>query len=167
VISVVVCIFCSITLKNIFNIRKVGLSYGGDAMTLARWPNTLSNANGSDTWMWARGSNPGPEQNYFYVNATEAGGRMLQWEKEAGPYLHGYWSWDWCDSYGPLTSVASARDDPSLLRLDYANAPPAKPGARWMAVNLLAELDVAKEYYIDAEAQKVYFILKLEESEAN
>jgi hypothetical protein len=130
---------------------KVGLSFGGTLMTLARWPNVDRAANGS--WRWAHAwVDPTAEPSgRFAVNLTQVPDavRMLRWPSEARPFLHGYWEWDWGDCYAKLTGVRRSATADAMLEVTYQGAPGCKPWARWMGVNLLAELDAPGEFYID------------------
>lgn len=131
---------------------------GGKPMHLARWPNV--HANGSTQWAYTgaglphncstdcagfalrRASGPGPP--------APAAARLRQWAQEAAenyPFLHGYWQYDWRDTYTPLVGTNATAgslevSDPSLLAK-------AALGARFYAINLNSELDAPGEYYIE------------------
>ena len=68
--------------------------------------------------------------------------------------LHGYWQWDWRDTYTPLAGAAPA--DPAAKHGGAGSLVVADPsllgkvglGARFYALNLKAELDAPGEYYI-------------------
>ena len=122
---------------------KVGLSFGGTLMTLARWPNVDLNANGSWVWQHAWVDPSKQPTGRFAVNLTQVpeAERMLMWKSEAQPFLHGYWEWDWGDCYAKLTDVRRSSSAEDMVEVTYKGAPGCKPWARWMGVNLLAELD--------------------------
>lgn len=138
---------------------KVGLSYGGDRMTLARWPNANPN-NKSSPYTWARAVvGPEPTPAGFFVNLTENPDavRLLNWTNEPEPWLHGYFEWDWADCYGHITDISRDANNGDLIDVEYEFVPDAKDGARWMGVNLLCELDAPGEFYIDTDKELVYF----------
>ena len=123
---------------------KVGLSYGGAAMTNARWPNADP---GSETapWRWARamgGCTSALGQSSFTMETEPEASRLLTWQSESEPFVHGYWEWDWGDSYAPGSRI---RRHGGGVSLTYRGAPTCKKGARWMGVNLLSELDAPRE----------------------
>ena len=104
-----------------------------------------------------------PLQNHFTVDLSTkpAAARMLAWQAEvdAGmrPFMHGYWEWDWADEFVELTGVRKVNAS-TLDVTFYEDGPACKPNARWMGVNLLAELDVPGEYYIDSAKKLLYFL---------
>ena len=141
---------------------KVGLSFDGEAMTLARWPNQAPAAQPADEtspWRWSRahsGCTRSPGGSTFAVNIQDDPDalRLLQWNNEADAFVHGYWEWDWGDAYAPVSKIQRRGD---TVELSYRDAPTCKPGARWMGVNILSELDAPREYWIDHEKLLVYF----------
>lgn len=129
---------------------QVGLSFNGKAMTLSRWPNI-----GQDgTWQWAQAGEPISSGFTIDLAQTPEAKRMLQWSQEKDPFVHGYWSADWCDSYGRVTEV---KETSGNVRLEYEGPSACQPSARWMGVNMLCELDHPGEYFIDKDAMTVYF----------
>lgn len=135
---------------------KVGVSWGGEALTLARWPNRDEDGQ----WQWAHADvDPGaPPTAAFTLNtsATPDASRVLRWAEEADAFLHGYFSADWCDGYARLAEVS--RTSPDIVRLAYAGdgAAACRPWSRWMGVNLLCELDAPGEFFVDAKRRRLY-----------
>ncbi|RIK79136.1 MAG: hypothetical protein DCC67_10870 [Planctomycetota bacterium] len=83
------------------------------------------------------------------------GQRPERWIGEHDLWLHGYWFWDWSDEY---QRVASIDRDRQLIEL----APPYHGygylrGARYCALNALAELDEPGEWQLDRRSKKLYF----------
>jgi len=135
--------------------HKVGVSFGGDSMTLARWPNLPEDITSPAAW-----ANTGECQagGGFIMDLKQhpEAERILQWKQERDPWVHGFWAWDWADCYGKVLDVSQ---EDHTLRLAYADTVPAcKSGARFMGVNLLCELDAPDEYYIDPVEQELYLI---------
>jgi len=111
-------------------------------MTLARWPNQG----------WARiASEPAPAADRFAFE----GDRPLRWASAEGVWLHGYWTWDWADSYVEVQAVDAERRQ-------IVTKPPHgvygyKPGKRFRALNVLEELDEPGEWYLDRRSGVLYF----------
>jgi hypothetical protein len=129
---------------------KTQLFHNASAMVLARFPNLA--ANGDWKFLYATAGTKDGFSLQKGANAT----RVLGWAtKEDAPFVHGYWSWDWADS---IQSIVGATQDSSgsvSVRL-----PPntiSKKHARFFGVNLLSELDVPNEYYIDTKGKIYYY----------
>lgn len=127
----------------------VELFWGGEPQTLARWPNISPNG----TWQWANIQTV-TSPLAFTTNAT----RALSWNGVPNAWLHGYWSEDWADSYVEIANV-SASPDGAAIAVDGATPPlyGFEDRARFMAVNILAELDAPGEYYTDTATATLYF----------
>ena len=142
------------------------LFFGGKPMHLARWPDVYPN--GSTQWAYTGTGVPAKcttDCTGFEVrNGSEGRGpqgplapsslQLQRWNQEAlsnYPYLHGYWQWDWRDTYTPLqgTSLPAATDAGVLRVADPSLLSKANLGARYYAVNLQAELTAPGEYYIE------------------
>jgi hypothetical protein len=129
-------------------------------MTNARWPNKAAAAGEAAPWAWSRaldGCKRSLGGSTFTMDAVADPDvlRLLKWSDEVDAFVHGYWEWDWGDAYAPVSNVQRRGD---TVELSYRKAPTCKPGARWMGVNLLCELDAPGEFYIDTERLLVYFI---------
>lgn len=124
----------------------------GEAMPLAGWPN-----DGFTTVKDVSSTEP------FDVRGTEGdrvgkivydGSRPEQWRQETDGYLHGYWFWDWSDSYERIDNIDVER---SVIELEQPyHKYGYRPGQRYRAVNMLCELDTPGEWYIDRNAGKLY-----------
>eukprot|EP01046_Picozoa_sp_COSAG06_P012649 COSAG06_NODE_749_length_12615_cov_35.521333_8_plen_149_part_00 len=146
-------------------------------MQLARWPNVNRS---TSFWEWAEvASAPDPASSFTLAADGSArnpvsAARLRNWSQERDLWFHGYWAYDWADSYKQLASInlttgliTTASDDDFLesaaaervwaraLRdkgtagLEAPHlAYPTKSGARAMAVNALCELDAPGEYYV-------------------
>ena len=139
------------------------LFYNGEPMTLAQWPNKGEFTSiagfpegGVDD---EHGSQIGAKENgYFYE-----GDRPSLWKtpSAANPiWAHGYWAWDWANSYQKITSIDTAK---KLILLEPKNLHGGfRKGQRVYYVNILEELDQPGEYYVDTE-QGILFFLPPEE----
>lgn len=79
------------------------LSFGDEEMTLARWPN-IDRAKGRNVYTHVK--SPGESGGFVYApdNATVRA-RVLNWAKEGGGWLHGYWEFDWADCYRKIVQA--------------------------------------------------------------
>lgn len=135
------------------------LFFGGKRMTLARWPNRDAGDG------WARISAPAdpdpPDDRHgrrhgrleygFYFTGDKPG----LWQSAAGAWVHGYWSWDWANSY---EAIEEFDRDRGFIR---TRAPYGlygfRAGQRFYILNVLEELDQPGEYYLDAERGLLFF----------
>lgn len=119
------------------------LFFGDRPMTLARWPN--------QGWATIQGVPNGPQGGRF----TYEGDRPARWTKAEDLWLHGYWTFDWADSYEKVASIDTDKHE-------IATAPPHgvygyAPGRRFYALNLLEELDTPGEWWLDRANGLLYF----------
>jgi len=119
------------------------LFFQDSPMILARWPN--------DGWARIAGVPDGPSAGRFVYE----GDRPQRWLASDDIWLHGYWTWDWADSYEKVRTI----DTQAKV---ISTEPPHgvygyKAGARYYALNILEELDQPGEYYIDRKQGVLYF----------
>ncbi len=127
----------------------------GVPQTLARWPNegfvATGEILGTDTFtVW--GSIAGCRDGKFKYLED----RPSRWGDEPDVRLYGYWFWDW---YEEFQQVATIDADEHVFTL-------AKPfsvygyraGQRYRAVNVLRELDLPGEWYLDRRSGKLYWL---------
>ena len=119
------------------------LVYGGEAMTLARWPNE-GYVNIVDL--------PGGKSGNTFTYAEENPSR---WAEESDPRGQGYWAHDWA-----ACAIAFERIDPATKTITQ-RVPGSNYGFRkggfWYGYNLLCELDRPGEYYLDRLTGRLYF----------
>jgi hypothetical protein len=123
-----------------------------DAMILARYPNIMSNG----TWAWLNIVDVLNETSAFTSNDTH----VAAWASEQEPWVHGFWSFDWADSYVPLGSVvAGPKAGEYTLNMRNGTSPlyGFLPQARFMAVNTMVDVDAPGEYFIDKKNNVVAF----------
>ncbi len=133
-------------------------------MPLARWPN--------EGWVHIADVpqtgdsclNPGlaREKRYDGVPAGRHYGRIRyaenrpnRWHADTSIYLHGYWTFDWSDSYQKIASI-------DTLRQEFHLSPPHHGygytrNQRYYALNVLEELDRPGEWYLDRTKGLLYF----------
>ena len=130
------------------------LFFGGRRMTLAQWPNKgftkIAGVPGTAIVDEHGGSVGRLEQGFLYE-----GDRPSRWKKLDDIWVHGYWSWDWANSYEQVDSIDLGR---RLIRTrpPYGNYYFRK-GQRFYFLNILEELDEPGEYFVDREAGRLYF----------
>ncbi len=133
--------------------RRAELFFCDEPMQLARWPQTgfvtIADVAGKTSFK-VHGRTGTKEGKLVYT-----GDRPERWLKEKEIYLHGYWFWDWSDSFEKVASI-----DPEKKII--ATAPPYhnygfRKGQRYYAINLLCELDTPGEWYIDRRSSTLYF----------
>ncbi len=134
---------------------KVGMElfYDDKPMTIARWPNkgfvNITDVP-NDKPVDIRGTKGDLSGKFTYE-----GDRPSRWTQDHDIWLHGYWFWDWADQRQKVSSIDTANHQITL-------APPLhsygyRKGQWFYAFNLLSELDMPGEYYIDREAGILYF----------
>ncbi|NLH99619.1 MAG: hypothetical protein GX446_09035 [Chthonomonadales bacterium] len=119
------------------------LVFRGKPMTLARWPN--------DDWALIKSAPNGQDGGTF----TFEGGTPERWKDRADIWVHGYWTYDWADTYEHVAaldpSTRTVTTDPPHGQYGYT------PGKRFYFLNVLEELDQPGEWYLDRSTGKLYF----------
>jgi hypothetical protein len=129
------------------------LFFNGKPMTLARWPNQ-GFATLRDIVMHDGQPSHGLVGSKTGLFQYE-GDRPSRWRKESDAWLYGYWFWGWADSYERIASI-----DPQ--KHEIALTPPFstygyRKGQPYYALNLLAEIDMPGEWYLDRTSALLYF----------
>ncbi len=119
------------------------LSFRGRPMTLARWPN--------EGFVRIAATPAGKNGGLF----AYSGERPARWVEEPDAWLHGYWFYDWADTYESIARIDTANH--TIRTRPPHGAYGYKKGQRYYALNLLCELDSPGEYYVDRTAGLLYF----------
>ncbi len=132
------------------------LFFGSRPMTLARWPNEgewekISSFPPRASQDDDHGQKIGDLKAGFHYS----GDRPVFWKKTDDLWVHGYWAWDWANSYEWVESL----DVPTRL---IKTAPPYglygfRTGQRYYFLNIMEELDAPGEWYLDHETGVLYF----------
>lgn len=132
------------------------LFFGGRPMTLARWPNegafeTIAGFPSDG----ARGDDHGGQIGDLTAGFHYAGDRPRRWKDPGDLWVHGYWAWDWANSYERVEVL-------DVERRHLRTAPPHglygfRKGQRFHFLNVLEELDQPGEWYLDRRAGRLYF----------
>ena len=132
-------------------------------MTVAQWPNAGQFA--EITGFTKPVTNPwGQEAGDLTGGFTYDGDRPSHWAPANDIWVHGYWGYDWANSYERVSRL-----DPENRLVE--TAPPHgnhhfTPGQRFYFLNVLEELDQPGEYYVDQTNGILYFWPPGELSEA-
>ncbi len=132
------------------------LFFDGKPMTLARWPNEGAfekiagipeSSSGNDEHGGKIGALP---DGFFF-----SGDRPQRWRDPTNMWVHGYWSWDWANSYERIASL-------DLPAHRIKTAPPFglygfRKGQRFYFLNALEEIDEPGEWYLDRATGVLYF----------
>ena len=129
------------------------LFFDGKAMPMSRWPNegfvrVADVAVKDGTTMHGRvGSKIG--------RLIYEGDQPARWKDESNAMLYGYWFFDWADSYEQIASI-------DLEKREFVLAEPYcgygyRAGAPYYALNLLSEVDMPGEWYLDRQNSELYF----------
>ena len=132
------------------------LFFAGRPMTLARWPNEgqfdkLAGFPAGSGKNDDHGGNIGDLPGGFLY----AGDRPNRWQDVSDLWVHGYWAWDWANSYERVVELDRERH---FIR----TAPPHglygfRKGQRFYFLNVLEELDQSGEWFLDRKAGILYF----------
>ncbi len=134
------------------------LFFDGRPMQLGRWPN--------EGFSKVAGVPDGEEGMRFQYS----GDRPERWTEATDVWFYGYWSAFWADCYFPAEDIDTATKTVTIRPIspaeteiwgwdeDKANGSYGIARKRpYYALNLLEEIDMPGEYYIDRDAGKLYF----------
>jgi hypothetical protein len=140
------------------------LFFKGERMTVARYPNTgwlrIADVPQVGDTMYNKGLER--EKRFkdvpagrHYGRIAYGGNRPSNWTSAHDITLHGYWTFDWSDSYQRVGSVDTVRKEFTLV-------PPHHPygyttNQRYYVLNVLEELDTPGEWYLDRKRGLLYF----------
>lgn len=144
------------------------LYINGQPMTLARWPNADATNGG-----WAEFSKavdtglPKPDAADPALRKLHPGAFLLEnprparWNIEGGVWLQGYWTHDWADEVLRVGGYDAAARIVRLAAPHHYGIAAGTWGAsmrRFYAMNLLEELDVPGEWYLDRAQKRLYLM---------
>lgn len=131
------------------------LFVAGRPMTLARWPNegAFERIDGFPE-ATGQGDDHGGKIGTLEQGFHYAGDRPRRWQNIGDLWVHGYWAWDWANSYERVASL-------DLERRWVRTAPPHglygfRKGQRYYFLNVLEELDAPGEWYLDRTTGVLY-----------
>ena len=132
------------------------LFFNDQRMTLARWPNE-----GWAEFNKVLESGPAPWRNHAsdQLNAfAYEGDRPERWAHAPAVWLQGYWCFDWsCDTIR-VKAIDTNEHRITLARQHHYGLGSGNSGPRrFLALNLLEELDQPGEYFLDRESGRLFF----------
>ena len=119
------------------------LYFDGEPMTIARWPN--------DSWARIKSIPEKLDGKGF----TYSGNRPGSWKEATDVWMHGYWKWDWADSYVKIENINRKKKE--IMIADPQSTYPYSKKRRYYVFNLLEELDTSGEWYLNRESGILYF----------
>lgn len=130
------------------------LFFDGQPMTLARWPNegqwdTIADIPPEAAMDDGHGGTVGDCGAGFLFS----GDRPRRWRDLAQVWIHGFWAWDWANSYQP---IASLDVDRRLIKAGPLQRCAYRKGQRFFYLNVLEELDQPGEWFLDHDSGIVY-----------
>ncbi len=127
-----------------------GLYLNGKRQDIARWPNVgyadFSLPDGSSAIL-----DPGEEQGrgaVFYFREPN----LQRWITAKDMFIDGYLAVQYAGAYRRVKAI-----DPEAETIALVGGVIAGPERRWTAVNLLEELDMPGEFYIDRDNMRLYY----------
>jgi parallel beta-helix repeat protein len=125
--------------------RPAGLElfFQDKPMPLARWPN--------DSWARIAGVPAGKDGGRF----TYEGDRPKRWLRSDDVWVHGYWTWDWAESYESVKAIDTEKRE--IATHEPHGVYGYSAGKRYYALNILEELDEPGEWYLDRKTGILYF----------
>lgn len=125
---------------------SVELYFDGEPMTPARWPNEGFVRTGKVLEPGSLQENRGGVFEYD-------GDRPARWQQARDVWLYGYWYYDWADNAISVTSI-----DPQTreIRTAHTSTYGMREGQPYYAFNLLEEIDLPGEWYLDRDAGRLY-----------
>lgn len=132
------------------------LFFRGKRMQIARWPDTgwlrIANVPQSGDSLYNEGLErerrfDGVPVGRHYGRIAYDGGRPARWRDPSNAWLHGYWTWDWSDSFQRIASIDTVRNEITLA-LPHHHYGYTK-NQRYYVLNVLEELDRPGEWYLD------------------
>lgn len=162
------------------NVSEPELIVDGETMTLARYPNgdemsTIVSIPDEgiawSDWNWREmdidgnivKSIEGPIIPYEdMVSITVEGDtsfkeRVKKWSKAPDIWAYGYWKWNWADLAGSVKYVDGEAGTLTMHTPVYCGA---VEGQKFYVYNLLEELDIPGEWYLERETGKLYLYPK-------
>lgn len=125
----------------------IELFFNDQRMQLARWPN--------ESWaQTGKVLDAGSEDEERGGTFLYSDSRPSQWQQAKDLWVNGYWVWDW---YNESIKVESIDAEARSIKLAKPHGYGLKEGRRYFALNLLEELDMPGEYFLDRDSGILYF----------
>lgn len=82
--------------------------------------------------------------------------RPSTWSKDNDIYIHGYWTWDWSDSYQKIKTINFENKEITIAEPHHHYG--YTKNQRYYFLNILEEIDQPKEWYLDRKNGLLYFL---------
>ena len=135
------------------------LFFDGQPMTLARYPNQdaadpyvhiADLPADSDRFMEHKRWVSRNQERFIYDDD-----RPKRWQKTDDIWMHGYWTWDWANSYEQISTIDT---DARLIATHEPHGVYGySKGQHYYYLNILEELDSPGEFYLDRDTGILYF----------
>jgi hypothetical protein len=141
------------------------LFYEGNRMQLARWPNAewlrIADVPQTGDTMYNKGLDrekrfDGVPAGRHYGRFTYNGSRPSGWSTVDGIFVHGYWTFDWSDSFQKVERIDTAAHEITLALPHHHYG--YTRNQRYYFLNVLEELDAPGEWYLDRGTGMLYFL---------
>ncbi|PTX94466.1 right-handed parallel beta-helix repeat-containing protein [Opitutus sp. ER46] len=140
------------------------LFYRGERMQLARYPNAgwLLIADVPQTGPQRLNEGLDRERRFkgipagrHYGRITFSDPRPATWAADPNLYAHGFWTWDWSDSFQRIAAIDAAKREITFAAPHHHYG--YTQNQRFYFVNVLEELDRPGEWYLDRASGDLYF----------
>jgi hypothetical protein len=140
------------------------LFFKGTRMTVARWPNAEWLRIADIPQTGEKRFNEGLEREKrfngvpvgrHYGRIAYEGDRPSKWSPENEIYLHGYWTFDWSDSFQKVKSIDTVNKEITIQEPHHGYG--YTKNQRYYFLNILEELDSPGEWYLDRKNGLLYF----------
>src|SRR5690606_20263702 len=84
-----------------------------------------------------------------------SGNRPARWQNSKDVWLHGFWGRDWADSHVAIKQIDTT--EKIIITHEPHGTYGYKKGGRYYALNVLEELDVPGEWYLNRDTGILYF----------
>jgi len=167
--KILVCDLMQQGITNLGEITRRGgpgleLFFNGRRMTIARYPNSgwlkIADVPQYGERLFRKGLQR--EKRYHGVPVGRHYGRIKyredrprRWSGANDIYLHGYWTWDWSDSYQRVKSIDTTKHEITLAEPHHHYG--YTTNQRYYFLNVLEELDRPGEWVLDRNRGRLYF----------
>lgn len=140
------------------------LFFRSKRMTVARWPNSgwllITDVPQTGDRLFNEGLErekrfDGVPVGRHYGRISYDGDRPSRWSDENEIYVHGYWTWDWSDSYQKVKSIDTVQREITIQEPHHHYG--YTKNQRYYFLNILEELDSPGEWYLDRKNGLLYF----------
>ena len=137
--------------------NQIGVYLNGKKQNLSRWPNSgyaiIGETNTGGKYV-ENGGIPSENQDKDHASFSYSGDEPSRWLTAKDICIEGYLGCEWA---GEWAGVENIDTENKKITLNSWTAYGVVQGQRWSAINLLEEIDIPGEWYIDREAMMLYY----------